>query len=79
MIEETTSYDYAVVGAGVNGLSTAYHLSKTKAKVAIFEQFTVGHNFGSSHGGTRIIRSLYPDQFYADLAKLGNEQYWPEV
>ena len=79
MLAEGQTFDYAVIGGGVHGLSTAYHISKTKAKVALFEQFTVGHTFGSSHGPTRITRSAYSNKFYADLAQLCNKEYWPEM
>lgn len=37
-------YDVAVVGAGVNGLMTAYHLSKNhNLRILLLEQFEFGH------------------------------------
>ena len=59
MLNEGQKFDFAVVGGGVYGLSAAYFLSKTQAKVALFERFTIGHSNGSSHGPSRITRSAY--------------------
>ncbi len=59
MLEGGQKYDYAVVGGGVYGLSIAYFLSKTESKIALFDQFTIGHDNGSSHGPSRITRSAY--------------------
>jgi glycine/D-amino acid oxidase-like deaminating enzyme len=36
MLSEGQRFDFAVVGGGVYGLSAAYFLSKTEAKVALF-------------------------------------------
>ena len=39
-----TQFDVVVVGAGVNGLMAAYHLSKNKdLKILLIEQFDFGH------------------------------------
>ena len=35
---EVQRFDYAIIGAGVYGLSAAYHLAKTGADVALFER-----------------------------------------
>jgi sarcosine oxidase len=53
------SYDIAVIGAGAMGSSTAYHLSKTGKKILVIDRFVPPHNFGSSHGQSRIIREAY--------------------
>ena len=79
MIDEGQTYDYAVIGGGVHGLSAAYYLPKTQAKVALFEQFTIGHNFGSSHGEVRITRSVYAEKFYSELVGLCNKECWSEM
>lgn len=44
-------YDYAVVGSGVFGLSTALYLAikYPAVKFALIEQFKIGHGEGSSH------------------------------
>ncbi len=60
----------AVIGAGVMGASAAYALARRGADVTIFEQFSAGHDRGSSHGATRLFRTAYfehPD--YVPLLK----------
>jgi sarcosine oxidase len=53
--------DVAVVGAGVNGLATAWALRRLGLDAVVYEQFELGHTRGSSHGRTRIFRVAYPD------------------
>ena len=66
-------YDYVVVGAGTIGRSIALYLSikHPTAKCALVEQFDFEHGEGSSHSGTRIIRSTYNHPFYRDLCLEG--------
>lgn len=60
--------DVAVVGAGVMGLATARALARGGRDVVVYEQFAVGHDRGSSHGGSRIIRqSYFEDPAYVPL------------
>ncbi len=61
----------AVVGAGIHGASAARFLSQREHHVTIFEQYPVGHNQGSSHGQSRIIRKAYPDAFYTEIMHEG--------
>jgi sarcosine oxidase len=62
-------FDVVVIGAGVNGLATAYHLSKQAGlKIGLIEQFRLGHARGSSHGHSRIFRPTYTNPVYAKLA-----------
>ncbi len=55
----THSYDVIVVGVGGMGASACMHLADRGLRVLGLEQFTVGHGFGSSHGGSRIVRDCY--------------------
>ncbi|XP_061417092.1 peroxisomal sarcosine oxidase isoform X1 [Lethenteron reissneri] len=60
-------FDYIVVGAGVQGSFTAYHLldSRPGSKVLLLDQFPLPHSRGSSHGQSRITRRAYPELHYA--------------
>jgi sarcosine oxidase len=55
----TETYDCIVLGVGGFGSGTLYHLARRGARVLGIEQFAVGHDRGSSHGETRIIRKAY--------------------
>ena len=59
----------AVVGAGVNGLATAWTLRRGGHEVVVYEQFELGHTRGSSHGRTRIFRLAYPETQWVRLAQ----------
>jgi sarcosine oxidase len=54
-----TNYDVAVIGLGAMGSAAAYHLARRGKRVVAFEQFEPGHDRGSSHGESRIIRLAY--------------------
>lgn len=58
-----TEYDYIVIGAGINGSWSAYHLIKQGFKTLVLEQFPLPHSRGSSHGQSRGIRRAYPQQY----------------
>ncbi|XP_074869776.1 peroxisomal sarcosine oxidase isoform X2 [Carettochelys insculpta] len=60
-------YDTIVVGAGVQGSFTAYHLAKQGRETLLLEQFPLPHCRGSSHGQSRLIRSAYPQEHYASM------------
>jgi len=51
--------DAAVIGLGATGSAALYHLASRGLRVAGIEQFEPGHNRGSSHGTSRIIRLGY--------------------
>jgi monomeric sarcosine oxidase len=54
-----STYDAIVLGAGGVGSAAAYHLARRGAKVLAIDQFPGGHDRGSSHGETRVIRQAY--------------------
>ncbi|KAJ8280868.1 hypothetical protein GJAV_G00060190 [Gymnothorax javanicus] len=60
-------FDCVVIGAGVHGSFTAYHLAKNGKKTLLLEQFVLPHSRGSSHGQTRIIRKAYEEDFYVRM------------
>jgi sarcosine oxidase len=57
----------AVIGIGGTGSSALRFLAQAGHETVGFEQFTVGHDRGSSHGDSRIIRYTYPDLLYTRL------------
>ena len=61
--------EVVVVGAGIMGSATAYALAREGRDVALLEQFRVGHEHGSSHGRSRIVRLAYPEVEFVELAK----------
>ncbi|XP_008062382.1 peroxisomal sarcosine oxidase [Carlito syrichta] len=59
--------DAIVIGAGIQGCFTAYHLAKHRKRVLLLEQFFLPHSRGSSHGQSRIIRKAYVEDFYTQM------------
>jgi len=52
-------FDTIVIGLGANGSSALYYLSKENKKILGIDRYTPPHQFGSSHGQSRIIRQAY--------------------
>ncbi|XP_033747873.1 peroxisomal sarcosine oxidase-like [Pecten maximus] len=62
------TYDCIVVGAGIEGSSTAYNLVKNGQDTLLLEQFPLPHSRGSSHGQSRITRMAYGgDDYYTEM------------
>ncbi|MGH6643798.1 MAG: FAD-dependent oxidoreductase, partial [Bradyrhizobium sp.] len=62
------TYDVAIVGAGIFGLSTAYELARRGHSVLAIDRFGSGHPATSSTGASRSIRIAYDHPFYVELA-----------
>jgi sarcosine oxidase len=63
-------YDTVVVGAGVFGAWTAWHLHRRGKRVLLVDAHDPGHARASSGGETRIIRLGYgPDRIYTEWAQ----------
>ncbi|XP_048221553.1 peroxisomal sarcosine oxidase [Perognathus longimembris pacificus] len=60
-------WDAIVIGAGIQGCFSAYHLAKHGKRVLLLEQFFLPHSRGSSHGQSRIIRKAYVEDFYTQM------------
>src|SRR5437016_14352413 len=52
-------FDVVVVGLGATGAATLHRLARRGVRVLGLERLTPGHDQGSSHGETRIIRLGY--------------------
>ena len=59
--EETGVADVAVIGLGGMGSAALWRTASRGARVVAFEQFVPGHDLGSSHGESRIIRTAYAE------------------
>jgi len=55
----SSHYDAIVVGLGAMGSAAAHHLAARGQRVLGLEQFGFGHDRGSSHGASRVIRLAY--------------------
>lgn len=53
------TYDAVVIGVGGLGSAALYHLARRGLNVLGIERFQIAHEYGSSHGLTRIIRLAY--------------------
>ena len=73
-------YDALVVGGGLNGLASLYHLARLGARrLGLLERFRLGHDRGSSHGAARITRSAYAKAVYARLMQHLHAEEWPRL
>ncbi|NWU98209.1 SOX oxidase, partial [Upupa epops] len=61
------TYDAIVIGAGIQGSFTAYHLAQRHRNTLLLDQFLLPHSRGSSHGQSRIIRSAYTQAHYSRM------------
>ncbi len=69
-----------VIGGGLNGLSTLFHLLRLGVKrPLLIERFQIGHDRGSSHGPSRIARSTYPQVGYVRLMRAALAEEWPRL
>jgi monomeric sarcosine oxidase len=67
---ETKTYDVAVVGAGVFGAWTAWHLAKRGKKVVLVDAYGPANARASSGGESRIIRMGYgADELYTQWSQ----------
>jgi sarcosine oxidase len=54
-----SSFDVAIIGLGVMGSAALAALARRGERVVGFDRFAPGHDRGSSHGTTRVIRLGY--------------------
>ncbi|MGW0734740.1 FAD-dependent oxidoreductase [Streptomyces sp. NPDC002851] len=73
-----SSSKYLVIGAGLAGAATAWHLAQRGQEVTLVERSHPAAEDGSSHGSARIFRYAYPDPFYTGLVVTAR-QGWDEL
>jgi len=72
-------YDLAVVGLGAIGAAALFQLSKRGVSVLGIDQFNPPHQYGSSHGESRITRlAVGEGRDYVALA-MRSHQIWEEI
>ncbi len=72
------TYDVAVIGAGVFGAWTAYHLQRSSKRVVLVDAYGPANSRASSGGESRIIRVGYgPDEIYTRWA-MRSLELWKE-
>jgi monomeric sarcosine oxidase len=77
--ESNGSYDVVVIGAGVFGAWTAYHLQRGGRRVLLIDGLGPGNSRSSSGDESRIIRMGYgPDEVYTRSA-VRSLQSWREL
>ena len=70
-LTEDTEVDVAIVGGGITGITTAYLLSKTGLKVALFESYQVG--CGTTAGSTGNLYTMVDSRLHHVQAKFSDE------
>ncbi|MBB4919632.1 NAD(P)/FAD-dependent oxidoreductase [Streptosporangium saharense] len=63
------SYDVGIVGAGVHGVSAAFHLARRGVSTVVFDRSTPASGPTGRSGG--ICRAYYTDPFLAEVAHEG--------
>src|ERR1700731_2816678 len=68
-LSKSKTYDVVVVGAGVFGAWTAFHLARRGQRVLLIDAYGPGNSRASSGGESRIIRMGYgADELYTRWA-----------
>jgi monomeric sarcosine oxidase len=70
--------DTVIVGAGLMGSATAWHLARRGVDALVLEQYEPATSRGSSHGSARITRRAYPEDDYVRLTGEAFE-WWREL
>lgn len=71
-------YDVVVIGGGPMGLASAYHCAKRGKSVLVLERFNYFNQSGSSNDLVRMYRTMYTEDYMADLA-YDSLQIWKDL
>ena len=73
------SYDVILAGLGAVGSATAFHLAGRGLRVLGLDRYHPPHIFGSTHGGSRVIReTAFEHPRYVPLARRAYER-WRQI
>ena len=72
-------FDAVVVGLGALGCATLFQLSRRGARVLGLDRFAPPHNFGSSHGNTRITRQAIGEGAHLTPLVQRSHALWDEI
>jgi len=78
VVRPAQTADVVVVGMGIHGACAVDALAQRGLHVVALEQFDAGHERGSSHGETRMIRRAYPSPVWAGLVD-GAYEAWDRL
>jgi glycine/D-amino acid oxidase-like deaminating enzyme len=67
-VRRARSPHVVVLGAGAFGGWTALQLLRQSARVTLVDPWGAGHSRASSGGETRVIRAVYADRIYVEMA-----------
>ena len=70
-IQEPLDIEFAVIGAGVTGLSTTLHLAQSGAQVALIEAYEIAHRASGRNGG-QVVPGYKPGP-KALIARFGED------
>jgi sarcosine oxidase len=71
------TFDVIVIGVGGMGSAAVFELARRGRRVLGLEQLPLGHDLGSSHGHTRIIRkAYYEDPDYVPLVARAYQRWY---
>ena len=68
-----------VIGLGAMGSSTLYNLSKRGIDVIGIDRFSPPHQFGSTHGDSRVFRAAYKEGFDYVPLLIRAKELWYEL
>jgi sarcosine oxidase len=73
------AYDVAVLGLGAMGAAATYQLARRGAKVLGIDRYAPPHEFGSTHGDTRITRIACGEGPEYTAFAVRSHQVWREL
>lgn len=74
-----SAYDVVVLGLGAMGAAATYQLAKRGAKVLGIDRYSPPHEFGSTHGDTRITRVACGEGAEYSTFAARSHQIWREL